>query len=126
MKHKILIIDDDENILELTKRVLERRGYEIVTHSTGEGIIGLVKLELPHLVILDNLLPGKDGSEICLELKTEPSTRHIPIILATGQVPTEDLAPKSKELRAEGYLTKPFEIDELVQKVEKLLPQENP
>ena len=121
MKKKILIIDDQEDLLELTQRILQSRGYDVVTMTDGEDALNIIKKETPDLVLMDMLMPGKDGAQICQELKSDSSTRNIPVILATGQFLDEQEFSQEGITGADDYLRKPFEIEELLAKVENLI-----
>ena len=123
MKKKILVIDDQEDLLELTRRVLQSRGYEVVTLTDGEDALNIIKKELPHLVLMDMLMPGKDGAQICQEMKSDSSIRHIPVILTTGQMLDESEFSQEGLTGADDYLMKPFEIEELLAKIENLIAQ---
>ena len=121
MKKKILVIDDQEDLLELTRRLLQSSGYEVITLTDGTNAIDIIKKELPHLVLMDMIIPGKDGAQLCQEMKSDTSIRHIPIILTTGQM--LDAAEYSQEglTGADDYLMKPFEIDDLLTKIGNIL-----
>ena len=121
MGKKILVIDDQEELLELTRRLLQSKGYEVITLVDGTNALDIIKKELPHLVLMDMIMPDKDGAQICQEIKSDTSIRHIPVILTTGQM--FDAAEYSQEglTGADDYLMKPFEIDELLAKIENLL-----
>ena len=121
MKKKILVIDDEEYLLELTQRLLRSSGYEVITLANGTNALNLIKKELPHLVLMDLLMPDKDGSEICQEMKSDAAIQHIPVILTTGQMLDQAEYSDKESIRADDYLMKPFEIDDLLAKIEKLL-----
>lgn len=121
MKKKILVIDDQEDLLELTRRLLQSNGYEAITSSDGINALNLIKKELPHLVLMDMIMPDKDGGEICQEIKSDASLHHIPVILTTGQMVDESEYSDKESIGADDYLMKPFEIDDLLAKIEHLL-----
>ena len=116
----ILIIDDEEELLELTRTFLKRHGYSVIT-SRGEGdILAMVKRLSPALIILDQLLLTQDGLDICHDLKTDPVTASIPVLMTSGQVAIEEQLPE--ELHSpDGFLIKPFDIDDLLTKIQSLL-----
>ena len=119
---KILIIDDALELIELTKRVLTTRGYEVVGLSDGDFALETIAKEQPDLVIIDMLLPGKDGSQICHEIKSSTAFREIPIIISTGQFLDEETTSIQEGLlKADDYLAKPFEIDDLLGKIQNLV-----
>ena len=123
MKEKILLVDDQEDLIELTRRILQSRGYEVVGLTDGEEALAVIKKESPNLVILDMIMPGKDGAQICQEMKSDATTRHIPVILSTGQMLKAGDFSQEGLAEADGYLTKPFEIEELLHKIQTLLPK---
>ena len=123
MNKKILIVDDEKIIIHLTTIVLKKRGCEIVSCANAEEALSLVEKERPDLIILDHLLPGKNGLELCQEVKLNPQTSLIPVLITTGQkLNLEDQILEQKLLKPDRILSKPFEIDELLKIVEELLP----
>ena len=121
MKKKILVIDDEEYLLELTQRLLRSSGYEVINLANGTNALNLIKKELPHLVLMDLLMPDKDGGEICQEMKSDAAIHHIPVILTTGQMLDQSEYSDKESIGADDYLMKPFEIDDLLAKIENLL-----
>ena len=121
MKKKILVVDDQAELLELTQRLLHSRGYDVVTLTEGKNAIEVIKKELPNLVIMDMLLPDRDGDQICREIKSDHSIRHIPVLLTTGQMLEQSEYVLAGVTGPDDYLMKPFEIDDLLSKIEKLL-----
>jgi DNA-binding response OmpR family regulator len=120
MAAKILIIEDDQTAMRLTEYALKQRGYQILTTYNGlEGIITAQKEE-PDLVILDIMLPGIDGFEVCRRLHSGAQTAHIPILIVSGKNQKEDI---NTGLRAgaDDYLPKPASPSEIISRVEKLL-----
>ena len=122
MARKILIIDDAEDLIELTRRFLESRGYEVKTMTQGAGAVQAIKDDPPDLIIMDMLLPDKDGSEICTELKSLEATKNIPVILSSGQFLQDADLTSQGYAKPDDYLMKPFEIDDLLSKIKKFLP----
>ena len=110
-KEKILIVDDEEDILELVRFNLSREGYDISCASTGEKAMKLVETDPPDLLILDLMLPGIDGLEMARRLKRNKRTRLIPIIMLTAKGEEADIVT-GLELGAEDYITKPFSLRE--------------
>ncbi|MCK5533838.1 response regulator [bacterium] len=122
MKKKILVVDDEFDIVDIVKIFLEGKGYEVVSAYNGEDALKLIQKEKPDLIILDVLMPGIDGFEVCQKLKSEKDTMFIPIIFLTAK---DQLADKWKGLfmGAVGYITKPFEEERLLGKIEKIFEQ---
>jgi len=106
-KEKILVVDDEEDILELVKYNLAKEGYEVECVATGEEAFEEAKAQLPDLIILDLMLPGMDGLEVCKLLKNDSKVAHIPVIMLTAKGEDIDIVT-GLELGADDYITKPF------------------
>ena len=117
---RILVVDDEEDVLELVGYNLKRSGYQVETASTGEEALTKTRRELPDLVILDLMLPGVDGLEVCKQLKGDVKTEGIPIIMLTAKGEEVDIVT-GLELGADDYVTKPFSPKVLVARVRRLL-----
>ena len=115
---KILIIDDEPEILTLTKIMLEREKYSVIVEPSGKEGLNRLEKELPDLILLDAMMPGEDGLEICKKIKANGKTKNIPVVMYTVKGSAEDHA-KSKEAGAEAHINKPFRIDELISVVKK-------
>ncbi|MBP7331805.1 MAG: Alkaline phosphatase synthesis transcriptional regulatory protein PhoP [Firmicutes bacterium ADurb.Bin373] len=113
---KILLVEDEKNILELVRFNLEREGFEVI--STPDGACGLevAREELPDLIILDVMLPGMNGLEVCRELQQDSSTRFIPVIILSARAEELDRV-LGLEMGADDYIVKPFSPRELVARV---------
>ena len=121
-RKKILIVDDEPAILIVSRRRLEANGYEVITAESGkEGIEKAVTCE-PDLILLDIIMPGLDGYEVCKRLKSSEKTREIPVIIFTASSPQDDSGEKAIEFGAVGYLTKPFESDDLLSIIARSFP----
>ena len=108
MAHEsILVVDDEEDILELLRYNLAKEGYRVTCVASGEEAVKAAKARLPDLILLDLLLPGMDGLEVCRVLKGEDRTRSIPIIMLTAKGEEADIVA-GLELGADDYVTKPF------------------
>ena len=90
-RKKIIVIEDEEDIAELLNYNLKKNGYQPIWAATGEEGLQLVKSEQPHLILLDLMLPGLDGLEVCAHLKKRPETQNIPIIMLTAKGEEEDI-----------------------------------
>lgn len=119
-KGSILIVDDSVNNLTLLERILSRKGYQVQLASSGKQAIESVNLAQPDLILLDIMMPGMDGYEVCSRLKASDRTRGIPIIFLSALV---EVSSKVKAFNAGGvdYITKPFEPIEVVTRVENQL-----
>lgn len=119
-KRKVLLIDDEFALLEVMKTTLEIEGYEVITAMSGDtGLVSAV-VEQPDVVILDIMMPGVDGYEICRRLKTDPRTRYIPIIILTALDETKHVV-KGFESGADDYLAKPFDNPELFARIKAVM-----
>ena len=116
----ILAVDDEVHILELSSFNLKAAGYHVVTALTGEEALKRCEVEKPSLVLLDIMLPGIDGLEVCRRLKGDRTTSNIPIIMLTARGDEVDKI-LGLELGADDYITKPFSVRELAARVKSLL-----
>lgn len=119
-RSRIVAIEDEPDILEVIQYNLRREGYEVLGVENGEEGLNLVRKELPDLVLLDLMLPGMDGLEVCRRLKYEAATRGIPVIMVTAKGEESDVV-LGLEVGADDYLTKPFGPRELVARVRAIL-----
>jgi diguanylate cyclase (GGDEF)-like protein len=119
-KKKILIIDDTDLMVKLITDILEEKGYEVVSANNGIDGIKMVMAEKPDLVLLDVVMPGIDGFEVCKLLRQDESNNLMPIIILTAQGNEEDKLA-GLELGADDYITKPFNPRELVSRVKNTL-----
>ena len=106
-REHILVVDDEESILELLNYNLSKHGYRVTGVTTGEGALAAANSEVPDLVLLDLMLPGVDGLEVCKALKANPKTAHVPIVMLTARGEEVDIVT-GLELGADDYVTKPF------------------
>lgn len=119
-KEKILIVDDEEDILKLVDFNLSKEGYSTITATSGEQAVTLARRESPGLIVLDLMLPGVDGLDVCRLLKMDPSTRNIPIVILTAKGEDADIVT-GLELGADDYITKPFSPRVLIARVKAAL-----
>ena len=120
MKEKILIVEDEKDIVKMLEYNLKKEGFQVVSSRDGEEALDLAVRENPDLVILDLMLPGLDGLEVCKILKKESKTSHIPIIMLTAKSQESDKVI-GLELGADDYITKPFSPRELVARIKAVL-----
>lgn len=116
-KKKILIVDDDAAINEALQFILEDAGYEVITALNSNKVTTMMKQQ-PDLVLLDIWMPGKDGREVCKDLKSDITTKDIPVVMISA---TPEIQAISKESGANDYIIKPFEMKKLLAKVEKFI-----
>ncbi|UJL46379.1 response regulator transcription factor [Virgibacillus sp. NKC19-16] len=113
MSQKILVVDDEQPIADILKFNLEKEGYQVVLAYDGDEAIALAESEKPELILLDIMLPGRDGNEVCREIR---KTQVMPIIMLTAK-DTEIDKVLGLELGADDYVTKPFSNRELIARV---------
>ncbi|MDQ0148086.1 response regulator [Eubacterium multiforme] len=117
---KILIVDDEEHILELLKFNVKNAGYEVITANNGVDALKIAKEEKPTLVLLDLMIPGMDGFDVCKEIKKNRETSNTAIIMLTAKGEELDKI-LGLELGADDYITKPFSIRELLARIKAVL-----
>ena len=122
---KILIIEDDEDIVEMISYNLRKEGYRIISVSNGEDTLDLAVREKPDLVILDLMLPGMDGLEVCKSLRQDARTSNLPIIMLTAKSQETDKIV-GLEVGADDYMTKPFSPRELLARIKAILRRYEP
>ncbi|MDH4036465.1 MAG: response regulator [Candidatus Krumholzibacteria bacterium] len=117
---KIVVIEDEDDILEVIAYNLKREGYEVITSTSGEDGLEKIEKSSPQLVVLDLMLPEIDGLELCRKLKSDPLTRSIPVIMVTAKGEESDVV-LGLGVGADDYVTKPFSPRELVARVKAVL-----
>jgi len=120
MDKKILIIDDDPIATRLMEYTLKQCGYKVLAAQSGQEGMSMAQKEEPDLIILNVMLPGIDGFEVCHRLRSGPQTAHLPILILSGKAQQEDIATGFK-MGADDYLTKPAAPSEIISRVENLL-----
>jgi DNA-binding response OmpR family regulator len=127
-RQSILIIEDDADILELLSYNLTREGFQVHVAQDGETGLAAARQRLPSLILLDLMLPGMQGLEVCRRLKVREESRAIPIIILTAKGEESDIVV-GLEMGADDYLVKPFRVKELVARIRAVLrrlgPEEN-
>lgn len=113
---KILVVDDEADLVETVRFVLELQGFNVLVSYNGEDALNQARKESPDLILLDIMLPKLDGYKVCRLLKFDERYKHIPILMLTAKTQEKDKII-GKETGADEYITKPFEMDELIEKV---------
>ncbi len=119
-KARILAVDDEEDLLELVRYALTREGYDVTCVETGEDCIRQARQRHPDLILLDLMLPGIDGLDVCKTLKGEDRTRAIPVVMLTAKGDDADIVT-GLELGADDYITKPFSAKVLAARIKAIL-----
>jgi len=119
-KERILIVDDEEDILELIRYNLEKDGFDVITAEDGEKCLAMTGSHSPNLIVLDLMMPGIDGLDVCRKLKNNPETASIPIIMLTAKSAEADIV-LGLELGADDYVVKPFSPRILIARIKSVL-----
>jgi DNA-binding response OmpR family regulator len=117
---KILVVDDEFILRDLMRTVLEEEGFSVITAPDGEEALTKANSEMPDLILLDLMMPGKSGLEVCKILKSQPETKHIPVVMATVLGREVDRA-LTKEAGADAHFIKPFSAFALLTEVRRQL-----
>lgn len=117
---KILLVDDDPNILISLEFLMRKNGFDVLIARNGTEALELLNENVPNLTLLDIMMPDVDGYEICKHIKTSKKLKHSKVIFLSAKTRESDVR-KGYELGADLYVTKPFSTKDLVKKVEELL-----
>ena len=120
MKETILIVEDEKDIVKMLDYNLKKEGYKTLVANDGEDALDMANTKLPDIILLDLMLPGVDGLEVCKELKSERKTSAIPVIMLTAKAQESDKVV-GLELGADDYVTKPFSPRELIARIKAVL-----
>ena len=117
---RIVVVEDEEDIRELIQYHLEREGYKVLVASDGKRGLELIQREVPDLVLLDLMLPGKDGLEICRDIRSDERIAHVAVLMVTAKAEEADIV-LGLGLGADDYISKPFRPRELIARVQSAL-----
>ena len=120
MTHKLLVADDEPNIVISLEYLMKREGYDVLVATDGNQALETIWREQPALVLLDVMMPGKTGFEVCQAVRADPALEGVRILMLTAKGRDTDIS-KGLALGANAYMTKPFSTRELVQKVAEML-----
>ena len=120
MAKKVLIADDEPNILISLEFLMQREGHAVSVARDGDAALAAIRRDRPDLVLLDVMMPGKSGFDVCQAVRADPDLAHVKILMLTAKGRDTDLA-KGTALGADGYVTKPFSTQELAARVRELL-----
>lgn len=124
MAFKILIVEDEPNIIVPLRFTLEKKGYGVITASSGEEALEMIATQRPDLVLLDIMLPGMDGYEVCQRVRENTATQHTKVIFLSAMGRDTDVA-KGISMAADAYIIKPFSIFDVIDKIGELLKGES-
>jgi twitching motility two-component system response regulator PilG len=119
-RKKILIVDDEESLLKLASLLLSSRGYKVEGVLDGKTALDSMAIDKPDLVLLDIMMPGLNGFEVCERIKNDQTTQHIPVIMLTAKKSSEDMS-RAEQLGADQYITKPFRSAYLLETIQQAL-----
>lgn len=119
-QRRILIVEDEESLLKLESILLSTRGYKVTGVSDGLAALREIEQNRPDLILLDIMMPGIDGFEVCRRVKENPDTRSIPVVMLTAKKSFADQT-RGVEVGADAYLTKPFKSGKIIEIIEGLL-----
>lgn len=121
MAKKILVVDDEPDIMDVVTVRLRYSGYEIISAVDAEQALVLLQDNLPDLILLDLLLPKMQGEQLCRMLKSDQRYKHIPILIFTASAIRPSLPNRIRDMGADDCITKPFEPQELLEKIKRLI-----
>jgi len=124
MSKKVLIVDDEPNIVLSVEFLMQREGHEVVTAGDGQEAMDVLAAARPDLMILDVMMPRNNGFEVCAEVRADPATSGMPILMLTAKGREAEMK-KGLSLGADAYITKPFSTHDLVTKVNELLNRDS-
>lgn len=124
MSNRILIADDEQNIVISLEFLMKREGFQVSVANDGEEALARIRSDKPELVLLDVMMPKKTGFEVCQEVKSDPALQAVKILMLTAKGRDTEVA-KGLAMGADAYMTKPFSTRELVAKVKGLLGLES-
>ena len=120
MRKRILIADDEPNIVISLEFLMKREGFDVVVADDGDAALSEMEAQLPDLILLDVMLPKKDGFEVCQQIRANPAWQSVKIIMLTAKGRDTQIA-KGLALGADSYMTKPFSTKDLMTQIKQLL-----
>lgn len=121
--NRVLVVDDNTDILWVVEVILKRYGFNVMTSLKGEEVLSKTKMFSPQLILLDVFLSGVDGIDVCNTLKSTPETKDIPIIMISAHTNFKEV---KKFCKADDFMAKPFDANELVKKINHFIGQPTP
>lgn len=120
MKRKVLVVDDEADMVDLLRDPLLREGFDVLSANAGREALDVVRTQSPDIVLLDLMLPDVDGLEVCRQMKWDPATAQIPVLMLTGKADEADVV-LGLGIGAEDYVTKPFSLKELIARIKVIM-----
>ncbi|MFA5780409.1 MAG: response regulator [Elusimicrobiota bacterium] len=125
MSKKILVVDDEKDIVEIISMYLEREDYEPIAAYDGQEALRKIIFQSPDLVVLDIMMPKLDGHSLNIKLKENPETKDIPVIVITGKGHLREIITAREDVTIVDYLEKPFQMNELLKKIKNVFEKKN-
>jgi twitching motility two-component system response regulator PilG len=119
-RNRILIVEDEENLLKLESILLTSKGYQVYGATDGRSALEEIERIMPDLVLLDIMLPDLDGFEVCRQIKENPGTCHVPVVMLSARKNRQDVE-RGAQVGADAYVTKPFKSAKVMEIMESLL-----
>ena len=123
MANKIMVVDDEPDVVDLVKLVLESDGFSVVTAYSGKEALEKIDGEMPDLVLLDIMMPQMDGWEVYSRIRANPNTKNIPVAMLTAKSQSIDKMIGLHVVKVDDYITKPFGRSELLERVKRILKE---
>jgi two-component system, OmpR family, response regulator VicR len=123
MANKIMVVDDEPDVVDLVKLVLESDGFSVVTAYSGKEALEKIDREMPDLVLLDIMMPQMDGWEVYSRIRANPRTKDIPVAMLTAKSQSIDKMIGLHVVKVDDYITKPFGRSELLERVKRILKE---
>ncbi len=121
IKKRILCIEDDEEMIDLIRLILTRRGFDVLGAFSGESGLEIIRHEKPDLILLDLMMPEMDGWEVYQQIKSDEATHNIPVIVVTAKAQSIDRVLGLRIAKVDDYISKPFSPQELLDSIESVL-----
>jgi len=121
VKKKIMVVDDEPSLRELVSAVLEQEGYEVITAEDGKEALEKLKTIKPDLILLDMMMPGISGREVCEKIRADKKTKDLKVVFLTVARFSEVGKEELNKMNVSDYITKPFDNDDLLKRVKKII-----
>jgi DNA-binding response OmpR family regulator len=121
IKKRILCVEDDEEMIDLIRLILTRRGFDVMGASSGAAALVILHDEIPDLILLDLMMPEMDGWEVYQQIKSDEKLNHIPVIIVTAKAQSIDRVLGLHIAKVDDYISKPFSPQELLDSIESII-----
>jgi DNA-binding response OmpR family regulator len=121
LTRKVVCVEDEPEMIDLMRLILSRKGFEVIGANGGLKGLETIRAEKPDIVLLDLMMPEMDGWQVYQQLKADPATEHIPVVVVTAKAQNIDKVLGLHIAKVDDYISKPFSLQELVDRVEEVL-----